>query len=162
MILIVEGMAMCLIILMVCVIGIATDGPVGLVNFYEEDVRQRVVELGLTTLEKINRRAVISGIAVFIPMLVLIPYMVYGLNGASGFRQGFAQMLVIGMIYGLFDRFFIDWYWVERTNAWNIPGTEDLKPYIPKKTKIMKWTATLVGYPLLFALIAWVMTIFGK
>lgn len=162
MILIVEGMAMCLIILMVCVIGIATDGPVGLVNFYEEDVQQRVVELGLTTPEKINRRAVISGIAVFIPMLILIPYMVYGLNGASGFRQGFAQMLVIGMIYGLFDRFFIDWYWVERTNAWNIPGTEDLKPYIPAKTKIMKWTATLVGYPLLFALIAWVMTIFGK
>ena len=38
MILIVEGMAMCLIILMVCVIGIAADGPVGLVNFYEEDV----------------------------------------------------------------------------------------------------------------------------
>ncbi|MBQ1438606.1 MAG: hypothetical protein IIZ10_02860 [Solobacterium sp.] len=110
MILIVEGMAMCLIILMVCVIGIATDGPVGLVNFYEEDVQQRVVELGLTTPEKINRRAVISGIAVFIPMLILIPYMVYGLNGAAGFRQRFAQMLVIGMIYGLFDRFFIDWY----------------------------------------------------
>ena len=162
MILIVEGMAMCLIILMVCVVGIATDGPVGLVNFYEEDVRQRVVELGLTTPEKINRRAVISGIAVFIPMLVLIPYMVYGLNGAAGFRQGFAQMLVIGMIYGLFDRFFIDWYWVERTNAWNIPGTEDLKPYIPMKTKIRKWTGTLVGFPLLFALIAWVMTMFGK
>ncbi len=162
MILIVEGMAMCFIILIVCVIGIATDGPVGLVNFYEEDVQKRVVELGLTTPEKIRQRAIISGIAVFIPVLVLIPYMVYGLNGASGFMQGYGQMLVIGMMYGLFDRLFIDWYWVERTNAWNIPGTEDLKPYIPKKTLFKKWFSTLVGFPLIFALLAWVMTLFGK
>ena len=36
------------------------------------------------------------------------------------------------MIEGLFDRFFIDWFWVGKTKAWLIPGTEDLMPYIPK------------------------------
>ena len=162
MILIIEGLAMCLILLIVCVIGIANDGPVGLVTFYEEDVKQRVVELGLTTKEKIRRSAIISGIAVFIPMILLIPYMVYGINGASGFKQGFLQMLVIGLIYGLFDRFFIDWYWVGKTNAWNIPGTDDLKPYIPKKALFRKWFATLIFHPLLYVLIAWIMMIFGK
>ena len=40
---------MCFILLIVCVIGIANKGPVGLVCFYEKDVQDRVVELGLTT-----------------------------------------------------------------------------------------------------------------
>lgn len=162
MILIVEGLAMCLILLIVCVVGMAYDGPVGLVTFYENDVKKRAVELGLTTEEKIRKSTIISGIAVFIPLLLLIPYMVYGINGAVGFKQGFIQMLIIGLMYGLFDRLFIDWYWVGKTNAWNIPGTEDLKPYIPKKTLFKKWFGTIVVLPLFFVLIAWVMTLFGR
>ena len=162
MILIIEGFAMCFILLLVCVVGIANDGPVGLGTFYEENVKKRVTELGLTTREKIRKSTIVSGIAVFIPMLLLIPYMVYGTNGAEGFTQGFFQMLVIGLMYGLFDRLFIDWYWVGKTNAWNIPGTEDLKPYIPKRTLFRKWFATLVVHPLFYALIAWVMSLFLK
>ncbi len=162
MILIIEGMAMCLIELLVCVIGIANDGPVGLVTFYEENVKERVIELGLTTREKIRKSTIISGIAVFIPVLILVPGMVYGLNGASGFREGYRQMLVIGSIYGLFDRIFIDWYWVGKTNAWNIPGTEDLKPYIPPKTLMTKWIGMVVIHPLFYALLAWVMTLLGR
>ena len=54
MILIIEGIVMCFVLLIVCVVGIA-NGPVGLVLLYEEDVQQRVVELGLTTKEKIRR-----------------------------------------------------------------------------------------------------------
>lgn len=55
---------------------------------------------------------------------------------------------------GLFDRFFIDWYWVEHTKAWNIPNTEDLKPYIPKKMKIVKWVGTIVGFGIISLLVA--------
>ena len=33
----------------------------------------------------------------------------------------------------------IDGYWVEHTSAWEIPGTEDLKPYITAKDKGKKW-----------------------
>ena len=43
MLLLIEGIVMCFVLLMVCVIGIA-NGPVGLVVFYEDDVQQRVVE----------------------------------------------------------------------------------------------------------------------
>ena len=102
MLLVIEGMAMCLIMLLTCVVGIAKDGPVGLVTFYEKEVQDRVVALGLTTKDKIRKSAIISGIVVFLPMLIFIPAMVYGLNGARGFTQGFLQMLAIGMIYGLF------------------------------------------------------------
>lgn len=162
MVLLIEGMAMCLIMLMTCVIGIAVKGPAGLVTFYEEDVQKRVIELGLNDAAGIRRSAVLSGIAVLLPVVFFIPAMVYGLNGATGFAQGFGQMLVIGWIYGLFDRIFIDWYWVEHTNAWLIPGTEDLKPYIPRSAKIKKWAATLILFPLYFALAAYVMTLFER
>ena len=63
------------------------------------------------------------------------------------------------MIMGLFDRFFIDWYWVGHTKAWIIPGTEDLQPYIPVKVLIRKWLGTLIAYPLLALLMAKIVSI---
>ncbi len=159
MLLVIEGIVMCFVLLLICVIGIA-NGPVGLVVFYEDDVQQRVVELGLTTKAKIKKATVITFIALYAPVLILTPLMVYGINGASGFWAGFWQMSVILWIMGIFDRFFIDWYWVEKTKAWIIPGTEDLRPYIPMKTKIVKWIATLLIHPLIAAGIAGVATLF--
>jgi len=156
MILLTEGLAMCFWLLMVCVIGIA-NGPVGLVVLYEEDVQHRVVELGYTTKEKIRKSQIVTSLALFVPVLILTPAMVYGINGVEGFREGFRQMTVILLIMGLFDRIFIDWYWVGKTKAWIIPGTEDLMPYIPKKVLIRKWAGTVVGFPLIAAAIAGLM-----
>ncbi len=45
-------------------------------------------------------------------------------------------MTAIFMISNLFDRLFIDEFWVGHTKAWFIPSTEDLVPYIPVKVKI--------------------------
>lgn len=153
---ILEGIVMCFVLLIICVIGIA-NGPVGLVVFYEQEVKDRVVELGLTTMEKIRKTSVITLAALFIPMLVLVPFMVYGINGATGFWNGYWQMLAILMISGLFDRIFIDWWWVGHTKAWVIPGTEDLMPYIYGKTLVKKWLGTVVGFPILAAILAGVM-----
>ena len=80
---------------------------------------------------------------------------IYGVND---FSEGFIQMTIILVIMGLFDRFFIDWYWVGHTKAWLIPGTEDLKPYIPVKVLVRKWIGTLVVYPLIALLMAKIMT----
>lgn len=159
MILLMEGIVMCFILLIYCVIGIA-NGPVGLVVLYEDDVQDRVVELGLTTKDKIRKSFVISCVALFLPLVTVTPAMVYGINGATGFWDGFWQMTVILWIMGLFDRVFIDWYWVGRTKAWIIPGTEDLQPYIPGNVLIRKWVGTIVGYPLIAAVIAGVMMLF--
>ncbi len=149
---------MCFLLLIVCVIGIA-NGPVGLVVLYEKDVQERVIELGYTTREKIKKSFIITSIALFIPMIVLVPIMVYYINGAVGFWDGFWQMTIILWIAGLFDRFFIDWYWVGHTKAWIIPKTEDLKPYIPPKVLVRKWIGTIFVYPLFAAIIAWIMTL---
>ena len=153
MILFMEGIVMCFILLIYCAVGIA-NGPVGLVVLYEDDVQARVVELGLTTKEKIRKSFIISCIVLFLPLVTLTPAFVYGINGATGFWDGFWQMTVIFLIMGMFDRFFIDWYWVGHTKAWIIPGTEDLQPYIPKNVLIRKWVGTIIGYPLIAAVLA--------
>ena len=60
------------------------------------------------------------------------------INGFKGFLECFWQLLVILSIMDLFDRLLIDNFGVGHTNAWIIPGTEDLKPYITKKTNLKK------------------------
>lgn len=160
MIIVLEGLAMCFILLIICVIGIA-NGPVGLVVFYEKDVQDRVVELGLTTKDRIKRNTIISSAALFVPVLFLVPAMVYFINGARGFLNIFWQISTILWIMGLFDRIFIDWYWVGHTKTWLIPGTEDLMPYIQKKTLIGKWMGTIIGYPILAAAASAVLTLFN-
>lgn len=157
--LLVETIVMCFALLIVCVVGIA-NGPAGLVVLYEEDVQKRVVELGYMTPAQIKKSFIITCIALFLPMFVLAPLMVYGLNGAVGFMDGFWQMSVILVLSGLFDRFFIDWYWVGKTKAWIIPGTEDLQPYIPKNVLIRKWLGTLVLNPAIAAAVAGIVSLF--
>lgn len=158
MILVIEGIVMCFLLLITCVIGIA-NGPVGLVVLYEKDVQDRVVELGYTTKAKLKRSLIITSIAMFAPVIFLVPAMVYGLNGAVGFWEGFWQMTIILWIMGLFDRLFIDWYWVGKTKAWDIPNAEDLKPYIPTNVLIRKWFGTIVGFPVISAILAGIMTL---
>ena len=153
MLLLIETVVMCFLLLLVCVVGIA-NGPVGLVVLYEKDVQQRVIELGYTTREKIRNSLIVSSLAMFLPVFTVTPWMVYGINGAKGFWEGFWQMTVILWGMGLFDRVFIDWYWVGHTKAWIIPGTEDLRPYIPQKVMLGKWFGTVVGFPAMAAMVA--------
>ena len=97
MLLFMEGIVMCFVLLLVCVVGIA-NGPVGLVVLYEQDVQDRVVELGYITRERIHRNFIIACIALFAPSFVLVPYMVYGINGASGFFAPFWQMTGVSRV----------------------------------------------------------------
>lgn len=151
--LILEGIVMCFVLLITCVISIS-NGAVGGVALYENDVQERVVELGYTTKKKIKKSFVIMALAMYIPLFTLVPFMVYYINGAHTFYDGFIQMTIIMWIMGIFDRLFIDWYWVGHTKAWNIPNTEDLKPYIPTKPLLVKWIFTIVGFPIIAAMIA--------
>ncbi len=157
MLIILEGLVMCLFLLLFCVIGMA-NGPVGLVVLYEQDVQTRVVELGLTTKAKIKRSLLISFAALYLPYIFVVPAFVYGINGAATFWDGFWQMTAIFLIQNVFDRIFVDWYWVGHTKAWDIPGTEDLKPYIPRNVMLGKWAATIVVNPLIAAILAWAVT----
>ena len=136
------------------------QGAVGMVHLYSPAVQQRCVKLGLTTHEKIKRNSQLFK-AVCIPGYIgYVLVCVYGINGAKGFAAGFWQLLVILSVMNLIDRFSIDGYWVGHTNAWTIPGTEDLKPYITAKDKQKKWLFGTMGMAGIAAVLAVLMTAF--
>ena len=157
MLIIIEGIVLCFILLIFCVIGIA-NGPEKFTVFYEKSVQEKAIKLGYTTKKEIKKQTIISIIVLYLPCLVLVPLMVYYINGAKEFNEIFIQSLLIMYIMGLFDRIFIDWYWVEHTKAWNIPNTDELKPYIPNKVKIIKWLSTIIGFAFIALIIAFVMS----
>ena len=101
----------------------------------------------------------LSGAVLWVFMIFPIPLAVFLVNGAASFLEGFIQLTIIFLIGGIFDRIFIDWYWVGHTKAWIIPGTEDLMPYIPKSVCIKKWLGTIIGYPLFAAILSWVYSV---
>ena len=135
--LILECLVACFIFFIPCVIAIANGRHNGAFLF-EKDVQERVVEMELITREKISRNRNIFKITTMTALIAFVIWSVHCINGASVFWEPFLQIYILAMAEGLFDRFFIDWYWVGHTEAWTIPGTEDLKPYIPKKTLIVK------------------------
>lgn len=157
----IEGIVASFIVLIACVVGIA-NGPVGLVCLYEKEVQQRVIERGLTTEARIRRSVRLFRLFGILPLFLFVMISVYGVNGARGFGEGFWQICVILLVEGLFDRLFIDWYWVGKTKAWIIPGTEDLMPYIYGKSLIGKWVITLIGYPVCAAILAAIMNLILK
>ena len=127
-----------------------------------KEVQDRVVELGLITKEKIGRNALCFMLFGMLPFFAFILYAVYGINGTRGFMNGFKEICVLLLMEGLFDRLFIDCWWVGKTKAWIIEGTEDLMPYIYGKTLIAKWLSTLVGYPLMALILSYVMSLLLK
>ena len=155
---IIEGLVVCFIVLMACVVGIS-NGAVNLVYLYEKEVQDKVVEMGLITREKIKRNKMLFMLFGMLPCWIFMIWAVYGLNGARGFFEGFWQIYVIMMIEGLFDRLFIDFFWVGKTKAWIISGTEELMPYIYGKTLAFKWIGTMIGSPILAAALSGVMMI---
>ena len=156
---ILEGLGLGILLVLVCAVGIR-KGAVGMVHLYSPAVQQRCVKLGLTSPERIRRNSLLFK-AVCIPGYIgYVLVCVYGINGAKGFVQGFWQLLVILSVMNLMDRLLVDGYWVGHTNAWTIPGTEDLKPYITAKDKQKKWLFGTVGMAVIAAVLAAMMTAF--
>ena len=153
---ILEGLGLGALLVLVCAAGIRK----GAVGIYSLAVQQRCVKLGLTSPERIRRNSLLFK-AVCVPgYIAYVLGCVYGINGARSFAAGFWQLLVILSMMNLMDRFLIDGYWVGHTNAWAIPGTEDLKPYITVKDKQKKWLCGTVGMAGISAVLAAIMTAF--
>ena len=156
---ILEGLGLGTLLILVCAGGIR-KGAVGMVHLYSPEVQDRCVKLGLTTHKKIKRNALIFK-AVCVPgYIAYVLVCVYGINGTHGLAAGFWQLLVILSAMNLIDRFLIDGFWVGHTNAWTIPGTEDLKPYITAKDKQKKWLFGTAGMAVIAAVLAAIMTVF--
>ncbi len=156
-----EGILLGIVLILYCAFGIR-NGAVNMVFLYHQDVQDRCVETGLITRERIERnRRIFKGLGIPVYFnFVLVS--VYAVNGARGFLQGFLQMFGILSVVNLIDRLIIDGYWVGHTKYWEIPGTEDLKPYIGAKDKAGKWISGTLGFALLSVILSGIMTFLLK
>ncbi len=159
--LILEGLGLGFLLYLICAIGIR-NGAIGMVHLYDQKVQERVIELGLMTVEAIRKRSLRFRSLCLPGYLIYVLICVYVINGARGFFEGFWQGFVILFIMNLIDRFLIDDYWVGHTKAWIIPGTEDLRPYITAKDKKKKWIMGTVGMALLATILSGVMALILK
>ena len=142
--LILEGLGLGFLLYLICAVGIR-NGAIGMVHLYDQKVQDRVVQLGMTTVEAIRKRSRIFRGLCLPAYMAYVLVCVYAVNGARGFLPGFWQAFAILSIMNLIDRFLIDGYWVGHTKAWIIPGTEDLRPYIAAKDKQRKWIMGTAG-----------------
>lgn len=156
-----EGLGLGVLLVLVCWFGIR-KGAVGMVHLYHEDVQERCVKLGLTTREKIRRNSLLFKACCLPGYIVYVLVCVYAVNGTSGFWTGLWQLFVILSVMNLIDRFLVDGWWVGHTKAWTIPGTEDLKPYITRRDKLVKWIGGTVGLAVISAALAGIMTLFVR
>ena len=155
---VIEGMLLGALLVLFCAVGIRR-GAVNMVFLYHRDVQDRCVENGLITRDKIRRnKRLFKGLCIPV-YFVFVLVSVYTVNGARGAWPGFRQMFAILSIVNLIDRLLIDEYWVGHTKAWEIPGTEDMKPYINGKDKIGKWLMGTVGFAILCAMLSGIMAL---
>ena len=155
---VIEGMLLGALLVLFCAVGIRR-GAVNMVFLYHRDVQDRCVENGLITRDKIRRnKRLFKGLCIPV-YFVFVLVSVYTVNGARGAWPGFRQMFAILSIMNLIDRLLIDEYWVGHTKAWEIPGTEDMKPYINGKDKIGKWLMGTVGFAILCAMLSGIMAL---
>ena len=155
---VIEGMLLGALLVLVCAIGIR-NGAVNMVFLYHQDVQDRCVKNGLITQEKIKQNRTLFK-SLGIPLyFIFVLVSTYAVNGARGFWPGFWQIFAILSIMNLIDRLFIDEYWVGHTKAWEILGTEDIKPYINTKDKIGKWLMGTVGFAILSAVLSGIMAL---
>ena len=156
-----EGLLLGALLALFCAVGIR-NGAVNMVFLYHEDVQERCIENGLITAEKIQRnRKIFKGCGIPAYFLFVL-VSVYVVNGTRGFWPCFWQMFAILSIVNLIDRLLIDEYWVGHTEAWIIPGTEDMMPYIDSRDKAMKWLTGTAGFAVLSAVLSGIMTLLLK
>lgn len=131
------------------------DGAIGAVHLYPQEVQQRVIELGLTTEEKINKRKKLiqlSGVALYLAMVLFI---VFVWNGARDFFTVTWQVYLLLEGMNLYDCFIIDMLWVKRSKFWIIPGTEDLaKNYITIREQVKKRIIVSIMFLIIAFLVA--------
>ena len=102
-------------------------GPVGGAFYYEQDIQDRLVELGLITHERIARRRWVALASGLVAMLAVLFVCVCVVNGERSYLDIVWQTYALFVLMEAFDCVAIDTLWVALSGWWDIPGTEDLR-----------------------------------
>jgi hypothetical protein len=130
-------------------------GPVGGAFYYEQDIQDRLVELGLITRERIARRRSVAVASGLVAMLAALFTCVCVVNGARSYLDIVWQTYLLFALMETFDCVVIDTLWVALSGWWDIPGTEDLRASYKDWRTRMRAKAPRIylgGIPLAFIL----------
>ena len=119
-------------IVKVAVIGGAVNG----LYFYPKEIQDRVIENGLITREKMNKRKIfMSAFYIIMPVAAVL---IIGLwNQVTDFKTAYLQALLFLLVMNWYDGIVIDKLWVGYSKLWIIPGMEDL-PYVQTWSQMIK------------------------
>ena len=120
-------------IVKVAVIGGAVNG----LYFYPKEIQDRVIENGLITREKMNKRRKIFMSAFYIIMPVAAVLIIGLWNQVTDFKTAYLQALLFLLVMNWYDGIVIDKLWVGYSKLWIIPGMEDL-PYVQIWSQMIK------------------------
>lgn len=120
-------------IVKVAVIGGAVKG----LYFYPKEIQDRVIENGLITREKMNKRRKIFMSAFYIIMPVAAVLIIGLWNQVTDFKTAYLQALLFLLVMNWYDGIVIDKLWVGYSKFWIIPGMEDL-PYVQTWSQMIK------------------------
>ena len=130
-------------------------GPVGGAFYYEQDIQDRLVELGLITHERIARRCWVALASGLVAMLAVLFVCVCVVNGERSYLDIVWQTYVLFALMETFDCVVIDTLWVALSGWWDIPGIEDLSASYKDWRARMRAKAPRIclgGIPLAFIL----------
>lgn len=113
--------------------GGAIDG----LYFYPKDIRDRAIDLGLTTKESINRKRKIFMTEFYVIMLVTLVLIIGLWNRISDFKTAYLYALIFLEVMNWYDGIFIDELWVRYSKFWVLPGCEDM-PYVQTIGQMLK------------------------
>ena len=82
--LILEGLGLGFLLYLICAIGIR-NGAIGMVHLYDQKVQERVIQLGMTTQEAIQKRGVLFRSLCLPAYMAYVLVCVWVINGTRGF-----------------------------------------------------------------------------
>lgn len=115
-------------LVLIVLFTIAVKNPVDTVYDMPQPIIDRCLELGLIdeSRKADSPQTRKKKLAAAIVILLVLTLVLYFVNHAADFLQGFLISYVIWLIVDWYDCFVIDWIWVCHSKKLIIPGTEDL------------------------------------
>lgn len=113
--------------------GGAIDG----LYFYPKPVQDRVIGIGLTTRETMNRKRKRFMLLFSIVMLAALLLIIGLWNRVRDFSAAYLQALLFLEVMNWYDGIVIDKIWVGHSKFWVLPGTEGI-PFVQTWNQVLK------------------------
>lgn len=137
-----------------CIKLLVLNNPVRGIFFYPKPIRQKALEMGLTTEREAKRRKIIFFIVLVLGIVILPVIFIGCWSGISDFRTAFIRAVIFLEVMNWYDGIVVDEIWVRFDRFWVIKGMEDMSHVKNLKFVLTERIVMTVVYIPVAALIA--------